>query len=105
MVDILLEYFPSLIQQSHLTDLVNITGIVSPTLKRFLIAAQDVFINLIENNCLRLCCNFVSIFIRLVILQFLLQLLCCLSSTCFKLFLNFLYFSTLIFCVKVAQLL
>ncbi len=116
-VDIPFEYFPSLIQQSHRTDLINseagemfiykpdFTVIVSSDLRSLLRVVWYFFINLIENNCLRLCCNFVSIFIRLVILKILLQLLCCLISTCFKLFLNFIYFSTLIFYVKVAQLL
>ncbi len=113
-VDIPLEYFPSLIQQSHRTDLINSEAgevltfiykpdfkvIVSSKLKSLLRVAHDILIYLTEINCLRLCFNIYSITMKLIVLRVLFKILCCLLHNGFKIFLYFLYFSALVLYVK-----
>ncbi len=111
-VDIPLEYFPSLIQQSHRTDLINseagevfiykpdFTVIVSSKLKSLLRVAHDILIYLTEINCLRLCFIIYSITMKLIVLRVLFQILCCLLHNGFKIFLYVLYFSALVLYVR-----
>ena len=115
-VDIPLEYFPSLFQQSHRTDLIsNEAGevflykpdfgkIATSALETFLFKVENFCSYLFEINILRLAINFSSIFTRLILVYYFLSVaLFYLIKICsFKLFVQdcFYFYVLIIVCVK-----
>ena len=111
-VDIPLEYFPSLFQQSHRTDLIsNEAGevflykpdfgkIATSALETFLFSVENCCTYLFEMNIIRLAINFNSIFTRLVFAYYLSLALFYIIKCCIKLFVRDFFYFCVIICVK-----